>query len=413
MSSIVTLTPEQDKLLLAARQREYHKTPTSPFSFIRQWAEIGSDAGAINSIAKLVKSILSIAVAFVPSEPLKNSIKFTSGLSDGLKVAGAGKGINDIKENSNKPLKVASATLGLTSTVAAGVKIGHTVGAIDLGKANLLIGNIPVIGTYAARFFPILTLFNIVDIIKAGLDIKLQSDKIRQFNQTDKKIHTKIAKWIETGKSEENCKKALAEKKVTIQAKTKKAQEVHEASVKKLTAAAAELANAEKALEAAKDTREKARFFAKIKAFYQHRKALHQFNTKWTAHTNLSAVASHNQARVDRLASREKGLDEPKIDSKLYAEKKVEKWQIKQGNNRVNKIKEGLGIALNSVLMVTLVGLSVLGGFALLSILPISLSISSGFLAVSLLGLGIHFLNKLWKPTPYKPVPVSSFITNA
>lgn len=411
MSATPTSTDSQTIFLQKAAQREYHKRPAQKVGFLRQWADLGTDAGTLSGAAKLGKSILNILSAFYPLESLKSGAKFLSGISDSIKVMGVGKGINDIKDNIKKPVKVASSVLGLASAGAAFAKVLNAVDVIQLGKATVLLGRIPVVGSYVARYLPILSLFNLIDIAKAGCDIKLQSDKIILLNKETSKIRGKIQKW-EQVTTNETLKKVAEAKAPLLEVKQNKSTQLVTNTAVQIKTAQTELAKAEEALEKAEAERAKSRF-PKPNLIRNHWKAKADFEQKHNALSKLKTDLAAHTTKLGKLRSTALPDDVTSVDAKLYASKKVEKWNIKLTNTRWNKAKEGLGIALNSVVAVTLVALTILSGLALLSILPISLSISSGFLVVSILGLGIHFINKLWKPKGYSPITPQTFISKA
>lgn len=376
------------------------------------WASEATDIGTLSNGAKLLKSILNLAAIFTQVEPVKNGAKFFTGVADAVKVLGIGKSAQDIQTNKGKSLKVASAALGITSAAGAAFKIMDSVKLIELSRFSAALGRIPKIGP----FLSFATIFNVVDIAKAVIDIIGNAQKIREFDAARGVAIQKKNKWTDAKKTGLD----LPLKQAKIDALTKKIADGKLALASE--AAKNQKAAIVKAVEEAKDAADAARkelvdakgfsvIIAKVRA---HRTNTAERNAIIAyAKSELATKAQEKkiQQQENDLANWNNG--DFKANEKSYLKNKISKWEIKANNSRWEIVKESLGLSLNSVLIVALVASTVFAGLAMFGLMAVSLPVSSAFLAISLLGIGIHFLKKYKPAQKYEHVRLNDFAAKA
>ncbi len=410
-----------------------HKQKKGVGKAVNILAEESGSASTINNVAKVAKSGFGLLAGILPFEWLRNATDFVNGVSNALKAVGVLKTPKDIKDNSSDGLKVASATLGGVSAIGAGAKILNSLKIIHFAKFSSLLGRIPVIGAALAKFLPIPIVLNAVDVAKAGIDIGLSSKKIHRLRKarnpgTDlyrngyndmKSNRTTWANVAANGmtKDEVDARKQFLDSKLdALQQKKTSYEELK-------TLREQDLANRYNTLQA-KENRanaHKRNLAHKVKKF----KATRAFIKAGNLDTNVGKSLAKINAKIEKRTAEKAGLDalaytddNPQIltdesANKIrdFATRKVERLKLKMSNNRWDQAKEGLSIAFNIVLIVTLVAVSVLSGLALAGLAAASLPISSGFLVVSLLCIGLHFLKKFKKNHTYGQVPFEAAAT--
>lgn len=400
----------------------------------RRFEILGSEAtdiGTLSNGAKLLKSGLNIlALFFTQAEALKNGVKLFTGIADGVKILGIGKGAQDIhlnkegleavKKDANLPadkarrlkrektLKITSATLGIVAAGGALLKTLDGIKLINLGTISAKLGSIPRVGP----FLSVGTIFNIVDIVKSVIDIINHSLKIRELNGDRSESLTKKTKWTEIAKSGMTAEQKQAKiAQLTDKIAKGKALIESEATQAKKDASIKAVVDAKAAYEQADQEQQNSKGFAHFKA------KIHAYQAKCTERDAIIAYSKSElafKALEKKTAQQEKDLDlwnkdEFNGDLKGFVDRKISKWDIKANNSRMEIVKESMGISLNSVLIVALVASTIFAGLALFGLMAVSLPVSAAFLVVSLLGIGIHFLKKYKPAERYEHVRLNEF----
>lgn len=421
----------QDRDILLKRTQKTRTTEKPGFT--GRAKELTDDSGTISNVAKLAKSTLGLLAGILKHLPwLGIAAKVFADTADVIKIFATGKDIDDIAKSSkalNKlgkgatpeevkaikekrtenGLKVASCTLDLASIGLTGAKLVSATKLVDVGaKIAAGLGKIPFIGQVAAVWAPLGSIAAFLTVVKSSVDIAqgarkiiaLKNQKSGDVGADKENLANKKAKWAEVAENgivSQELKDAKVNKlnqKIQDNDAYSQALEARHGAASQLLKDTDQAALDAKKLAAGKSPLKIAK---KVKAAKAERQAKKATNAYAKLIASWDAAQKRTAALNDELTVWD-DLDLGNVDAqanviKPFAERKIEKYDIKLKNNRWNVIKEAVGISLNSVLIIASIAAIVLTGLAIVSSFAM-LPLAAAFLAVSVIGITLHFLKK-------------------
>ncbi|KAF3361436.1 hypothetical protein PHSC3_002067 [Chlamydiales bacterium STE3] len=399
-------------------------------------AKEAADAGTANAVAKFARRLFEFLAIFDKVAPFSAApAHFFKGFSEFFKVLGVFKSTHDVL-TAKSVAKLASSVLGLTSGVLSIVKLMDTFKWINLGKVSAAIGKIPIFG--AVSVIPLGTFISWIEGTKAAVDIGIAvgtlinlAKKIDHMNEkrnfwatpldTDK-CAVRIHKYKEEGEKLKVSIKKLEEKQDSSNYKVSKWRK------KKIAAIARNEAKLSKQNKIQRCFTKTLSLPHKIVPNKVDRKL-----RKWDKiDKDLLATLNKKKAEYKQVVTKE--LSWKKIEKRLnltptkkalakfagdikqvetLQTQKLEKWNFKKSNARLEQLKQGMSIVLNGAVIALVAGSTVLFFVGLFGtplgagVLPILLP-SLG-LAIAGIGLGMHFF-KRYKGKEIKKVETPEFI---
>lgn len=407
-------------------EQKYKSATTSSIPGVKVYLEPFSNAaketGILNSLIKIARNVAKYFSILEASIPAKDFAANCGTFSDIVKVFSITKGIDAVLTNADKKnekgvdlhIRNLSLASGIFETVQSGMaafSLLDTFQIISLGQISQAIGTTAVL-PFSAVVNGIDIAKNIIDITKSAVTIhqikrksKKLGKKLKAFNpQTDsqkigtfleKHIEQMIAKQLSTLSTMENLKAKAANRRI----KAETAIEAYEQ----------ELLNSEenilhKLIKHIRLSRKETALFKAIKA---SDKTFENFtNTDKKFEARRIKLESWANAETHFKSDDLKKDANNKIDStdplhQLIADKQI-KWRAERKNLKMDKLQEGLGIALSVVGTIVLIASTVLI-FSGIGTLPVLLTITSVGLLISLIGLGKTLLKKYTVQEPVLP----------
>ena len=231
-------------------------------------------------------------------------------------------------------LKIASNVLGIADGATSFIKLLDAFKVINLAKCSLKLGNIPIFGSIPT--VSVGSFFDLIALTKAGVDIGISSIQLHKLIKEGGHIGHKNRYWKDPALSNEFMKKRISH----FQQKRTKIEQAKQ--------------DLEKTLDVTDQAVQKAQ---KGKSKLALKKAIHIHNRLVDHHNYLADKVTALDTKIGKWATTQLTPDE--INS--YKQGKLQKWKVKLANVNLNKWKNGLDIALNVILIISLVSAIVLG----------------------------------------------------
>lgn len=368
-------------------------------------SELG-DEGAITKVVKLIKNTLDM-LKNISSLPLdRDGIGHFKTATDMVKALGMFTSIKSLVDaigqkpspESKHPrldthlrsLKIAASVVGIADGATGVANLLHTFKVIDLAKITIKLGNMPILGNATAALTAG-SIFNVLAIAKAGLDIGMSSIRLHILRKAESRIQSKTSYWKDPELSTDFAKKRIEhfkQKQNDFADTSARLEEMLDLSD-----------NAVKVTEASwKASSDKTAKKAWKESVKSHNKLMDRYEFIQEKQKALSA-------KIDKWAET-KFLPQ---DVEKYKDGKLKKWNVKLQNVNLNKLKEGLGIALNTLVIITLIAAIILTTIGLGGIPAIAISLTAVVLTLTAAGIAHGLFKKYAKERTVPQVELPLF----
>lgn len=379
-------------------------------------------ASPVSAMSNAIKGISFAADTF----KILESVSHIKTLTDQSKREISKDPIKAKAEKKDRNLQIASASMGLAISTMTGMKLLDSVGAINLAKITEAMGRVPVIGQ-AARFVPFASVLAGFEIAKASLSIAISAEKLKQNKAQLKHVEDKQNLW--SGKITKDFATGKIER---IEAKMQKFKENAENLKKKAEESEKEVENHKKAYTAIhkeKFAAQKEAKLSKSRAFKKRVSDLEKEGNKLIKKINKAASCQNEfcdqlKESIDGYDKLEKKRDAwESIKARLSQEdlteaekseldqlcaEKVAKWDIKKINLKSDRVKESLGIALNTLFIIYSIASIILAATGI-GLLPVMIAMASVCLVVSASSISLSLYKKYKKNKPTHSVEIPYF----
>lgn len=289
------------------------------------------------------------------------------------------------------------------------VTLLNKFGAISLGAIAKSMGNFPVVaGGFA--LFPLGSLVSLLVIVRTSLDIAASALKIKHIHTSISRAQLKIRSWSHSLTTES------IENRIT-RIKALKMKNLEE-EAKELTIEAKQLIIKVKKIECdQKQLNEKlnsnkiSKFLKTYKIKNLENKKLKLVKTqqaKCEEIENIKVAYEKLEKKVTQWGKIKYAIEGGALTKKgqnqieQLSAKKIEKWNVKKENLKLEKKKTGLTIAHRTALIISLIAVLVINAIGI-ALIPVLITTTSIALCVALSGLGLLLYRKY---KTGKPVPV-------
>lgn len=379
-------------------------------------ADESVDTTTISGFAKVIRGIFTI-LSKVPALPIANGIvTFTGTIADTVKALGTAKSAKDIADqvgakssSAEKGLKVTSAVTGVAIGTMTGMRIAETLKLFNISHA---FGTVRVMGRAVSLFGPFLSF---LEGFKACIDIGISAKKLSDMNKKGKVIAEHINKWsqpITEAIALQHIDKADTKLQSLEGRFHDLSKQVHDTGV--------EVENAKKAYLVKQASNKAKNCFTRLftplccsKEAKTLRKWAHKHHE---AFEKLTAVKKLHDAQLGKI-NRWNDIHEKIVDGTLttgdtealnkMSADKIAKWNVRKINLNLEKLKEGLGVAISAVVIVAMV-VSIVFFFLGIAALTATLALTALFLLISAAALSVHLFKRYKKPKPTFSVPTAA-----
>jgi hypothetical protein len=393
-----------------------------------------SSNGTIGMIGNIVKDIFTLIGNVAILTLSRGTITQTNLINNSFKFLGVFNGIKTLIKNDDEIkkdtqtftkkdtiLKVASGTLGITIAAVGGFQILDTLKVIDLASVAISMGTFSITGSnLLLSFGSILSLFG---IMKAGITLGVSAYKLRKINLKISDIEQKKMLWGSPILTEERATYHIKQirhhqAKTEIEAnqiaklikknskkfkkyKTAYSQKEHLLKLKKI-----KLQNKNVILQTIGKISSKIALIKAKRKLHQMAKIYYARCDRFDGKKEAYQILKQKEERWKRIRTIIKAPSEVQSQAlTTFSNQKLAKWEIKRANLNLDKLKTGLKIGVNIILIIALIASIVLTATGVGAI-PVLIGTASLFLFVSLSSMGLRWFKKCKKPAKHQPVPV-------
>lgn len=321
-----------------------------------------------------------------------------------------------------KNLRIASATANIACGILSGIKIIDTFGTA-IANLSHSMGPARVAITTLAPFTVALAG---IEIVKTTIDIGIDAVHIHQTNKKIETLRNKTKLWGSIDWKDEAAVPIISNKIEHLQAKQLRSQEElsqvegalktsvlavnHRAlkwEAKKEKLAAKKLALNEspammrlfgKAVPKIKAARAKSKYKIALK---EHTGTINEF-THLSDKYNKRTTKIKNWKIIEKKMKAGTITDQDQVLLKKFQEDQITKWKTKKSNYKLDRLKIGLGIALKTVVIITLVA-SIAFTFSGYGTVPGIVTVTTLSLFIIAAEYGLKKFKKYKKPATWSP----------
>lgn len=303
-------------------------------------------------------------------------------------------------EKKVRNLTVASNVFGVALGTLSGVKLLSRFGAVNLSEIAKSMGNFQVVsGGFAV--FPLGSFISVLEIAQAGLDIAVAVEKIKNINTSNSRAGGKTHFWSGplTTKSIENRITHL--KKAKMKDLEEDAKEFA-SQAKQLVKKVQKIEQTQKQLRIALNSKKRLKFLQahKLRTLEKKkRKLIKSQHAKCEEVEKRKAAYEKLEKKVTEWGKIKQAIEGGALSEKVrnqieqFQAKKIEKWNVKKENLKLEKKKTGLTIAHRTVVIIALIASIVISATGI-GFIPILITMTSIALFITLSGLGLRLYQK-------------------
>lgn len=396
-------------------------------------ADETSDTSSLSNITKLARRTFeilafcgAIAIAVTPAA------KFFKVVADFFKVFSLGKGAKDVVESSDWK-KTTQGVCTVAVATMTGMKVAESFNWLSIAEISKSIGRVPVIGVIG--YVPFSLVLDLFELLSCSLGIAISAKKLEQINKKMVTVKEKTALWSEREVNPDFFTERVGHYTVKgerlEQAATALEDKIRASGARK-TAAGSEYENLKAELDEKLEEIEQQncikQLFSKmllIKDKINVKKKAREYKKITREHALDDAKLLATRDKITKLDSKKDfweelsnrtdatpitGAERQELDD--YLDNKLHKWEFKKANLNLDRLKEGLTIGFNVLIIITVI-FSIVITFTGAGAAAIPIAMATLSLAIAAYGIGQSLFKKYKKPLPISAIPLPSWYAAA